>query len=70
MDGGGQAIEEHSFNTERFAAATCLNFPFEWVAEEPLEWCLPPRGGYISLSALRIRKIPLQSCRTLLYNRN
>lgn len=41
MDGGGQAIEEHSFNTERFAAATCLNFPFEWVAEEPLEWCLP-----------------------------
>lgn len=41
MDGGGRAIEEHSFNTERFAAATCLNFPFEWVAEEPLEWCLP-----------------------------
>ncbi len=41
MDGGGQAIEAHSFGTERFAAATCLNFPFEWVAEEPLEWCLP-----------------------------
>ena len=41
LDGGGRAIEEHSFNTERFAAATYLNFPFEWVAEEPLEWCLP-----------------------------
>ena len=30
----------------------------------------PTRGGCISFSALRIRKIPLQSCRTLLYNRN
>ena len=30
----------------------------------------PTRGGCISFSALRIRKILLQSCRTLLYNRN
>ena len=60
MNGGGQAIEAHSFGTERFAAATCLNFPFEWVAEELLEWYLHPTGGgCISLSALRIRKIPL-----------
>lgn len=47
MDGGGRAIEAHSFGTERFAAATCLNFPFEWVTKEPLEWCHHKRRLYI-----------------------
>lgn len=49
MDSGGRAIEAHSFGTERFAAATCLNFPFEWVAEETLEWRPHKRRLYILL---------------------